>query len=253
MSAIAPSKIKLSPVLEIARQVLTEHRKAMHVNDIAAVAITTNRNLGMSQDQLAIRLGSALSTNVKAKSPSFTKTKNKTGGLKRGIYRVKQGGAREIALVKQRISAPKDVGTNFIGKAGEHGAMSELLFWGYNASLMSVDEGIDIVASKAGHYFHIQVKSSAETQGGRFAYKIKSAIFTKHHALNTFYFFIMRRERGFDFAILPSTHLQHLIGLGVISGKGDYSITITSDDRRRVYRLNNTDDISLYVNNIAIK
>lgn len=48
----------------------------------------------------------------------------------------------------------------FYGKGGEFSVVSELLFRGYNASIMSVDEGIDITASKGDKFFFIQVKTS---------------------------------------------------------------------------------------------
>jgi len=242
---------KLSPVLEMARQILAESRKAMHVDDIAASAVRTNRNLQMDAETLAEKLSIALSSNVKSKSPFFAKIKNKTGGLKRGIYKIKSG-KDPGSLIAKTIPAPPTVSNNFLGKAGEHAVMSELLFWGYNASLMTVDEGVDVVASKQNHYFHIQVKSAAESDKGKFAYKIKSTAFASNQAANTFYIFVMRRKGGSDFAILPSSHIGNLRGLGIISGTNDLSLTIACDERRRVFRLNNTDDISLWINNFSV-
>ena len=66
---------------------------------------------------------------------------------------------KEIASPQaQRIT------TNYMGKAGEYAVMSELLFRGYNANNMSVDEGVDIVASKDNVFFFVQVKT-AELKG----------------------------------------------------------------------------------------
>ncbi len=128
---------KLTPILETARQILTEARKPLHVNQIAEIAVASNRNMQLSTDTLADRLAAALAANLNTKMPRFAKVRNKTGGLKRGIYRIKTG-RDPVTVLARNKPAPPAVSTNFIGKAGEHAVMSELLFWGYNASLMSV-------------------------------------------------------------------------------------------------------------------
>lgn len=48
----------------------------------------------------------------------------------------------------------------YFGKASEFAVASELIFRGYNASIMSVDEGVDITASKKNLFYFIQVKST---------------------------------------------------------------------------------------------
>lgn len=48
----------------------------------------------------------------------------------------------------------------YIGKAGEYAVMSELLLRGYNANEMTVDDGIDVIASKNNVVYYIQVKTS---------------------------------------------------------------------------------------------
>ena len=55
---------------------------------------------------------------------------------------------------------PPQINTQYVGKAGEMAVFSELLFYGYNASIMSVDDGIDLVATKDGRFFFIQVKTA---------------------------------------------------------------------------------------------
>ncbi|MBS1666465.1 MAG: winged helix-turn-helix domain-containing protein [Bacteroidetes bacterium] len=54
--------------------------------------------------------------------------------------------------------------SSFVGKAGEHLVCSELLFRGYNASIMSVDVGMDITATKDNKLFSIQVKTANVNQ-----------------------------------------------------------------------------------------
>lgn len=86
------------------------------------------------------------------------------------------------ALVKKRVldptpppppeTAPKlapgtigidpcpDPSSMYIGKAGEYAVMSELLLRGYNANEMTVDDGIDVIASRNNVVYYIQVKTS---------------------------------------------------------------------------------------------
>lgn len=53
----------------------------------------------------------------------------------------------------------------FKGAAGECAVMSELLFRGYNANRMIVDEGVDLVAVKDNIYYYVQVKTTSVRNG----------------------------------------------------------------------------------------
>lgn len=57
---------------------------------------------------------------------------------------------------KAPIDATCPIDTNYIGKAGECAVLSELMFRGYNANVMLIDEGIDIIAEKNNVYYYIQ-------------------------------------------------------------------------------------------------
>lgn len=239
---------ELSPLLEAARQILIEAKQPMHVNDIAAEAVRTHRNEQMSADEFARRVSSALAANLKTKTPAFGKVKNKDGSLKRGIYRVRQ----TRASAPKPIEAPQ-VTTAFLGKAGEHAVMSELLFWGFNASLMAVDEGIDVVASKDNRYFHIQVKTASPSDTGRYTFTIRNESFESNDSAQTFYIFVMRRKGGGnDYAVIPSSHLRNLKGLGVIGGANGLSIAIAPDEKGRSFTMNRRDDITLFINNFGL-
>ena len=166
---------QLTPILEVVREILKDAGlKGMHVDDIAAAAFTRNKNMGLAQDEFSRRIQGALASNLKLKSqkPSFAKVEgSKKGQFKRGWYRVK---IERQASVTAAI-APPETDKPFLGKAGEMAVISELLFWGYNASAMLVDSGIDVVASKGGKYFHLQVKTSTENTG-RFYFSIKNSL-----------------------------------------------------------------------------
>lgn len=239
---------ELSPLLEAARQILAEAKQPMHVNDIAAEAVRTHRNQQMSAEEFAKRVASALAANLKTRAPVFAKVKNKDGTMKRGIYRL-----RQTRIAPPRPPEPPQVSAAFLGKAGEHAVMSELLFWGFNASLMAVDEGIDVVASKDNRYFHIQVKTSSPSETGRYTFTIRNESFEANDSAQTFYIFVMRRKGGGnDYAVIPSSHLRNLKGLGVIGGANGLSITIAPDEKGRSFTMNRRDDITLFINSFGL-
>lgn len=242
----------LSPILQAAKDILAAEKGEMHVNDIAKAAAGKNKNLGMTEEVFAARLSSALAAHMKLKDKkaiAFSKPLNKTGGPRKGIWRLKT--SRAPSLVTR--SPPPQVSTDFLGKAGEHAVMSELLFWGYNVSMMTVDQGIDLVASKDNKYHHVQVKTTSPSDGSEtFSFQIKQKSFDANHGSNMWYVFVMRKNAGVcEYAVIPSSHLHNLRNLGVIGGQ-NLSVQISSQDKGRRYVMNNRDDISLFINNFAI-
>ena len=131
-------------------------RKTYHVSDLAEIAQKIELiPFGEDRDGFTKKLMGFLARNVKSKSAQFSRVKNKKGGYSRGIYRMKP--QKVFDLTPNEMP---DVPKNFTGSAGEFATISELLFRGYNASKMTVDDGIDVVASKDEKYFHIQVKTA---------------------------------------------------------------------------------------------
>ena len=243
---------ELSAILATARDILAANKAPMHVSDIAEEAMRTCRNQQLSLEDFQKKLMSALAANVKTASPSFAKVASKTsktGGLRRGIYKLKP--TRRNAVLKTP-ETPPTFSKNFKGKEGHHAVSSESLFWGLNASLMAVDEGIDIVASKDNRYFHIQVKAASPSDAGRYTFTIKSEAFESNDNAHTFYIFVMRRRGGNDYAVLPSSHLRNLKSLGVIAGSNGLSISIAPDEKGKSYAMNRRDDITPVINNFSI-
>ena len=241
---------QLSQILITARDIFKENKnKPLHINEIAEFAVKSARNQTMPVDVFSAKLGAALASHLKLKTskPIFSKPLNPQGKPQKGVYRLKQ---ERVATIAANITVP-EVSSNFMGKAGEHAVMSELLFWGYNASLMSVDEGIDIVASKNNKYFHIQVKASSERAGGAFSFQIKRKAFELNQSAQTFYVFVIRKNLSCFFAILPNSHLENLRMTNVISKQGDLSINIAADDKWKRFTLNGT-DITGWINNFEV-
>lgn len=232
-------------------EVMSDHRGAAHVDDIAKMVLAHYPNLLIPKEDLPSKISTTLAADVKKKSPKsrFSKVKNKTGGFKRGVYRLKN----KPKVTPVPTQAPH-VSTQYTGKAGENAVISELLFYGFNASAMAVDDGIDVVASKDNKYFHIQVKASNISANGGFSFEIKRTSFTAKDSSQTFYIFVTREkgeQRYFnDYLILPSNRIRQLIDTGVIKDGEKLSVRIKKDQRGR-YILNAKEDVTISVNKFS--
>lgn len=232
-------------------ELLSESGKSMHVNDMAAAAVVKWPNLPDPPDQLAAKISAMLSAEVKKpKSQSlFSKPKNKSGGFRKGIYRLRIG--RKALPKTFKVPEQPKVSSQFTGKAGEYAVMSELLFFGFNVSAMTVDDGIDIVASKNESYFHIQVKTSNATASNKFQFKITKRAFGSKDAAATFYVLVLRISENSrntcEYLILPSSEIRRLVDKGVV--KDGEAMTLSVDrERGNRFLLNNVEDVTWSLN-----
>lgn len=241
----------LTPILEVAKEILKPAGlKGMHVDAIADEALKMNKNMSLPVEEFSKKLQSALSGNlkIKIKKPSFAKVAGKKKGtFKKGWYRLK---IEKTTPVIAGVTPPETDNAH-TGKAGEFAVMSELLFWDYNASVMSVDTGIDVIASKNHEYFHIQVKTSLEQEGGKFSFTIKYSSFKQCHTSSMYYVFVLRRKFTNEFIIIPSTYLQTLIKGKFIIEAPTLSISITVDANGKKYTLNGSTNVNVYVGNFS--
>ena len=145
----------------------------------------------------------------------------------------------------------KEVEGGYIGKAGEHSVLSELLFRGYNAALMAVDIGVDILATKGSETFHIQVKTrNISKRHDAFHFNLRIVSFERHNAGKTFYIFVLRENSELAYLILPLHEVEKAIEQEFVHvvGKGKlYRITITRRESK-IYLGRRDNDVSYYLN-----
>jgi hypothetical protein len=238
-------------LLEQIVEVMADHRGPAHVNDIAEMLLSRYPNLPIPGEKLPEKLSAVLSANAKKTGgkAQFSKVKNKTGGFKRGVYRLKSK-----PVVTPAPTVAPVVSSQYTGKAGENAVISELLFYGFNASAMAVDDGIDVIASKNNNYFHIQVKTANGTESAGFGFSIKKSSFAAKDSFQTFYIFVIREkdERRYynDYLILPSSQVRQLVEVGVIKDGPTLSVRIQKDSRGR-YILNAKQDVTISVNTFS--
>ena len=120
-----------------------------------------------------------------------------------------------------------------IGKAGEFSVLAECIAAGYNASLMAVDKGIDIVASKDNVFYYIQVKTSYLDETERFSVHIPTANFNRVQGFgNVVYIAVLREWIGaFKYFIFRQRDIEILIRQGCIEDSGaNINIKFVYDD-----------------------
>lgn len=219
-------------------------RKTLHLNELVEAALTLGLvPLGEDADSLSTKLSGFLLRNAKSKTPIVSRVKNKKGGYKRGVYRLRP----QKTLDLTPIHVPK-VSTGFTGAAGEYAVLSELLFRGFNASKMTVDDGIDIVASKDHKYFHIQVKTANYAEGKPYQATIREKAF--RHSSDVFYILVMREPSTVGFvnryAIFHSGDIRRMIAQKVLADGATINLRISLEGQR--YTLPGGVDVTHHIN-----
>jgi hypothetical protein len=157
--------------------------------------------------------------------------------------------------VEQELKAEEELAVEggYIGKAGEYAALAELLFRGYNASLMSVDTGVDIVAIKDNFTFNIQVKTrNISSRGDSYHFNIRIISFKRHNNNSVYYIFILRdtKKQKLNYLVLPLNELEKSIENNFVSivGKGKlYRVTI-KERNGKFYLGRAENDLTFYLN-----
>ena len=243
--------------VEVAKKILEDEKTSLHVDEIASIAIERKLVMGDDVKKIAAKFSVALATNLKAKKSEtilFAKEPNGKKGYKKGIYKLKRTRIQPT-ITPDVIEINSKNHTNYTGKAGEFSVLSELLFRGFNASIMTVDEGIDVVASKNNKYFHIQIKTANISMSvANHTFTINKASFLANNFSGTFYVFVLRKQLQKrwinDFVILPSSEVDRLVRNKVIKDAEKFSIRI--DEHKQQFLVNKYEIISNFVNNFGV-
>lgn len=190
-------------------EILKEAEAPMHYKEITEKAlekglITTD---GDSPEHTMI---SQLSTEIKSKQESSNFIRTGPGIFALNPDKIEEEVVKPIKKVILEKKAK--IGGGFTGKAGEHYVCSELLFRGYNASIMSVDVGMDIIATKNNKLFSLQVKTSNLHPTNSYIFDMRKVALERDYAGNVFYIFVMIHSDNTKSAlILPANEIDKLI------------------------------------------
>lgn len=158
--------------------------QAQHVNEVADYIKANYAAFSdVAAESIRSKVQSYLARNVKTKNKElkkYAKALNpKTKKPMKGMYTLIKGRKKGRVTItpapptlqptlpglSAEINNNNKTSNLYLGKAGELAVLSELIFRGYNASLMNVDEGIDITASKNSDFYFIQVKTTYFKEG----------------------------------------------------------------------------------------
>ena len=228
--------------LDAAAKVLEDAGKSLHYKEITLRAITRKLIIPGGKTP-ADSMNSRISVDIKNNGvvSRFVRTKAGVYGL--NIVRSKKEKGK--ATMAQSDQEPNR--TQFIGKGGEYLVAGRLILHGFNASLLGVDEGIDIVAIKDGSTYGIQVKTANKSASGYVA-DISIGAYERTNRGNTFYVFVLLGEPE-KYVILPFHAMEGLIDSGHVKTipKSNRYRTVFTKDRDQVILAKK--DVKLYVDN----
>lgn len=144
----------------------------------------------------------------------------------------------------------------FTGKATENLVAAELLFRGFNAQLLQVDEGIDVFALNArnNELYLIQVKHSYyEVPNKSRLISITVSSFEKNKKSNVYYIFVLeRRINRREFLILPFFKIDELIKNGsIIKNKNSRQVSFRvlhkNGEDAFISKINESTNVSRYL------
>lgn len=245
-------------------QILSECPEGLHVRQIADRLIMRGADVN-DMEHFVKSINSLLSRNASSSKSKIVHVKNKKGGNRRGYYRMKQ--ERKKSIPKEELVKPSSskikalfpaipaISSTMLGKAGEFAVVSKLLLNGYIANIMSVDDGIDVIASQGANVYFVQVKTSSVDLNLRCKFSVKKTAYQKGHALDVRYILIARHgENNLLFIRLTEDKINELIHKGIATAdKNNVNISLKFVDNKAIaYHKNSEEALGYYTNNFEL-
>ncbi len=238
--------------LEAAYKILKK-KKPLHFKEITRIAIQEGM-IETEGESPELTMHALLSRDIKTKNKNSLFIKD---DRRRGFFSLRKVSKEilhfQLSLWKKEETPDfknKIENSNlFIGKAGEYLVAGELLFRGFNATILPVDIGMDIIAEKKNKIFSIQVKTS-NNRNYRYNFNIRVSSFEKDYSGYTFYIFVLRDNKKQEFMIFPYRDIFEWIKKKLIKKTSDrkyYLVPIVKQENQKYFLKGY--DISSYVNN----
>ena len=153
MEQFDESKITMDLIISCFKK-KTESKRMKDIKEAIILMLTpTEEIFPLNQDEIEKNIENLIKADRKLDKESVLEYKNGKYYLRKNKRPIPDG----------EMQLPSD--PRFKGAAGECAVMSELLFRGYNANRMIVDEGVDLVAVKDNIYYYVQVKTTSIKNG----------------------------------------------------------------------------------------
>lgn len=236
---------------QAAVKILRSSDKPLHYTDITRKAID-NFLITTFGSTPARTMNSIITQDIKIRKNEsfFESTKFGYFQLNPNYTINRQKSNEKIEQVEERIRINETKKTQYIGKAGEHYVISELLFRGWNANTMTVDEGIDIIATKNDRTYYIQVKTANENHG-KYIISININSYKKYNSSDVMFIFVLRnKNKKINFIILSYVEIMNLMRLqNTLSSKTHkYRSIIITQIHDDFFSGSNIDNINYNVN-----
>lgn len=143
---------------------------------------------------------------------------------------------------------------NFYGVAAENLVVSELLYRGYEAYLINVDLGLDVLAQKNRKTFYLQVKNVSFDNSDDRTVKITNSSYVRNISYDVYYFLVMQKHLKRDYVIIPQFKLLELEQKGLINPSGGDKISLfVKRDNNKYYLVfgNEREGLDAYTNEKA--
>ncbi|MDO9579510.1 MAG: winged helix-turn-helix domain-containing protein [Bacteroidales bacterium] len=188
-------------------EILKKAKKPLHYTEITRLALESGilETEGANPEKT---MAAVIYVDIKTKKEGsdFIKTAPETFALNPNKKEIKE--TPKIIEAEKKEEEKIIIAGGFTGKGGEHLVCSELLFRGFNASIMSVDVGMDIVAVKENQLFGIQVKTSNLNRYNVYNFNIRKVSFERHDTGNVFYIFVLNDTKERHFLIIPYHEME---------------------------------------------
>jgi len=226
-------------------------RKQLHYKDITELAIEKGL-IETSGATPEATMHALLSRDIKLRG-----NKSAFINIDKGIFGLNIEQAKfeekeiEIEEREEEADFKQKTKNQYTGKAGEHVVLSELLFRNFNAGIVSVDDGMDIVAVKNNKLYNIQVKTANENSYDSYVFDLRISSFEKHNANNSYYIFVLRdKNKITEFIIMSQRQIQENIkqsNIKTVNKETRYRLNIKKRDNK-IYLGNRSNDITNILN-----
>ncbi len=236
-----------------AYKVLSESKKPLHYREITQIAIEKGwlETEGATPEA---SLNAQLSVDIKQKGIESLFSRSKPGYYTTNSDIIVPSDIEEKEEAETEETEKLIVDSGYTGKGGEHLVCSELLFRGFNASIMSVDVGMDIIATKDSQLFSIQVKTANLNRFEVYNFDVRKISFERHNSGNIYYVCVLHTEKKTDFLILPLLEMEKKVHEKAILEVGHgkrYRVNIKFRNDT-IYLGTKAHDMGYYLNNWAL-
>lgn len=225
-------------LIEAIQRILAPHKsKGLHITGIVRLLQEQEFFSSNTPEEIKTKTKELLDEHSK-NGELFDRVRKPNGGIKSGYYKIRTERNRgPIPPQPIGVADCEDIDnlthhTSFFGKAGEYAVMSELLFRGFNANNMTVDDGIDIIANKNNNFYFVQVKTTTLRENKTAIASIQQKNFDKFINQQMRYVIVVKYNKGMKYFTLSNSGIEQLKyykALAVSERTGNISIKIRFD------------------------